>query len=78
MLSRLRVTMISVHFLTLSTLSQSSSGCYSLGCRGKFRVGRETEAGLHMAGDTLYIGVGSKDSLQRTMDAGYSNQDINA
>lgn len=41
-------------------------------------MGRETEAGLHMAEDTLYIGVGSKDSLQRTMDAGYSNQDINA
>lgn len=33
-------------------------------------VGRETEAGMHVAGDTLYHGLGSQEGLERTVDAG--------
>lgn len=31
---------------------------------GQFRVGRDTEAGMHVGGDTLYCGFGSREGLR--------------
>lgn len=58
LLRRLQVMVISLHLLTLSASDQPTPGCLSLGCWRQFGVGRETKAGLHVSGDTLYHGSG--------------------
>jgi len=41
-------------------------------------MGRETKAGWLVAGDALYLVAGDANSLERTVSAGYTNQDVGA